>query len=76
MTKSSLIELLKSECIRVETISFYVDDSEASFGTCDLTGERGNVVQCSALTIHGDVYHFEAGDWLVHGLLGKLAGAF
>lgn len=73
--------------IRYNTISFYCtkDDTEAesNFGTCDLTGIRGNVVPCIALDADGDVVEFEVLECIVHGgegvkgaLLGRLAGAF
>ncbi len=67
--------------IRYDTITFYAtkenDEAESNFGTCDLTGWKGNVVPCIALsTSTGEVVEFEVLDVFVHGRLGKLAGAF
>lgn len=83
MTRQELLAELKIQGIRANTISFYVaeegsddDDSEAFFGTCDLSGIRGDVVHCMALDRNDEIVRFEAGTWLVHGYLGKLAGAF
>lgn len=76
---------LASSGVNVHTISFYsvggavdgeAEEAEAFFGTCEITGVRGNVVPCQALDADGELISFEAGDWLVHGVLGKLAGAF
>jgi hypothetical protein len=80
MTKQELLVALKELDIQANTISFYTDtegsELESSFGTCDLSGERGDIVPCIALNSEGKVISFEAGTWLVHGHLGKLAGAF
>jgi hypothetical protein len=50
--------------------------SHGEFGTCDLTGEEGMVVDCEALDTTGEVIQFQALDDLVHGELGSIAGAF
>lgn len=90
MTKRELIQRLEELDIRPNTVSFYVatpeecDDegdctdgeSEAFFGTCDISGIRGDIVHCMALNSKNEVVRFDAGTWLVHGHLGKLAGAF
>lgn len=73
--------------IRYNTISFYRtkddDEAESNFGTCDLTGIRGNVVPCIALDADDEIVEFEVLECIVHGgtdvrgaLLGRLAGAF
>jgi hypothetical protein len=87
---------LKDLGIKFHTISFYsqhvgtesngntiMDEQEANFGTCDLTGIRGNVVPCVALDDDGNIVNFEVLECIVHGgegvkgaLLGRLAGAF
>jgi hypothetical protein len=51
-------------------------DAETNFGTCDLTGWKGNVVPCIGLDADGEIVHFKVLDSFVHGRLGKLAGAF
>lgn len=51
-------------------------DAEADFGTCDLTGWKGNVVPCIGLDADDNVVNFKVLDTFVHGRLGKLAGAF
>lgn len=81
MSKKELIEVLKEQDIRPNTISFYVDESgdgeaEPYFGTCDLSGERGSVAPCMALNSKDEIVRFDAGEWLIAGHLGKLAGAF
>lgn len=67
--------------IAFNTVSFYCtpDDQEAEsfFGTCDLTGIKGNIVPCMGIDREtGKVVTFEVLDSFVHGRLGKLAGAF
>jgi hypothetical protein len=52
------------------------DEAEAFFGTCELTGMRGSIVPCLYLDTYGNVVVVQAGEWLVHSVLGKLAGAF
>lgn len=72
-----------TECLGVDlrTISFYqtIDDEEAEthFGTCDLTGMRGDLVPCIALDSETkEVVEFEVLASIVHSTLGKYAGAF
>lgn len=78
---------LKEYGIRADTGSFYNElndedpsadpiEAESFFGTCELTGMRGDVVPCLYLDTDGNVVRVEAGTWLVHSVLGKLAGAF
>lgn len=72
---------LKDLGIEFNTISFYCtkddDEAESFFGTCDLTGIKGDIVPCIGIDSEtGKVVEFEVGTWLVHGKLGKLAGAF
>jgi hypothetical protein len=68
------------------TISFFstydaekdecVESPDFSFGECDISGEKGNLVNCHALGDDGRIHNFQAGDWLVGGVLGRIAGAF
>ena len=86
MKKSELIQALEDQGIQGSTISFYVSEepdengeyseSESFFGTCDLSGIKGDIVHCMALGKDGELIHFDAGTWLVHGHLGRIAGAF
>lgn len=46
------------------------------FGTCDISGDRGHVYKCQACTKDGDAVDFDAGEWLIGGALGRIAGAF
>lgn len=73
--------------IRPDTGSFYVtkpeneSDSDAPaaesyFGTCEISGMRGDIVPCLYLSTDGSVVEVNAGTWLVHSVLGQLAGAF
>ncbi len=73
--------------IQASTGSFYnersddddasdVIEAEAFFGTCELSGIKGDIVPCLYLDTDGNVVRVEAGTWLVHSVLGKLAGAF
>jgi hypothetical protein len=66
--------------ITPDTGSFYCtaddDEAESFFGTCELTGIKGNVVPCLYRSPKGDIVQCEFGDWLVHSVLGKFAGAF
>lgn len=71
--------------IRPETMSFYcridddgnsVEEPDTSFGRCDVCGERGTLVSCVVLTTDDAVIELQVGDWLVGGVLGKLAGCF
>lgn len=81
MTKTNVLQRLKDMGLRGDTISFYVDkdgneQSDVSFGDCEISGIVGNLVDCTALGEDGKVYSFQAGEWLVSGHLGKIAGAF
>lgn len=62
------------------TISFYCnadgDSPDSNFGRCDISGLKGSVAYCMALTNTGEVLEFSAGEWLVGGVLGRIAGAF
>lgn len=74
-------EYLKVNKIVAASISFYVsedseNEGESFFGLCELSGMKGDVVSCRALDTEGNLVRFNAGTWLVHGALGKLAGAF
>lgn len=67
--------------VRFDTVSFYCtpddDEAEAFFGTCDLTGMKGNIVPCMGLDSEtSEIITFEVLEAFVHGRLGKLAGAF
>lgn len=71
--------------IDARSISFYerldgngsTETSDESFGTCDISGIRGSLVPCVACTEEGgELIEFEAGEWLVDGALGKIAGYF
>ena len=72
---SPTAKFIKDCEINPNSISLYVDQ-DTEFGTCDVTGEDGELVRCSALTNDGQFIEFEALDSLVGGELGKLAGAF
>lgn len=81
MTKFELIEVLKDMGLRLETFSFYsnldgIESNDVEFETCDISGEKGNVVNCTALDNEGNAQSIKVLDSLVHGKLGKLAGAF
>lgn len=71
---------LDSLGIRFNTVSFFRtkedDEAESYFGTCDLTGIKGNIVPCIALDHDGAVVQFGVLDSIVQGKLGRLAGAF
>lgn len=70
--------------IQGSTGSFYTvknenddaEEAETYFGSCELTGMRGDIVPCLYLDTEGNVVEVNAGTWLVHSVLGKLAGAF
>ena len=81
MKKSELIEELKNQGLQGSVFSFYVDIdgnemSDCEFGTCELSSIRGDLVNCITLDTDGNVVSILVGTWLVHGHLGKLAGAF
>jgi hypothetical protein len=86
MNKKELLIILKDMGICGGTASFYVSEepdengeygeSESFFGTCDISGIKGDIVHCIALDENDNIIHFNAGTWLVHGYLGELAGAF
>lgn len=70
--------------IQGSTGSFYTvkndtddaEEAESYFGSCELTGMRGDIVPCLYLDTEGNIVEVNAGTWLVHSVLGKLAGAF
>ena len=86
MSKSRVLARLREMGLRPETISFYhtldrdsgecVPSEDVEFGDCEICDEVGNLVDCTALGTDGKVYNFQALDTLVHGVLGKIAGAF
>ncbi|NJO65363.1 MAG: hypothetical protein HC836_46905 [Richelia sp. RM2_1_2] len=84
MTKLELIQELKDQGLQGSVFSFYssIEDGVATempdteFGHCDLSGERGDLVNCTTLDTDGNIVNLQVGTWLVHGHLGKLAGAF
>lgn len=81
MTKNEVAQTLVDMGINADTISFYVDEEgdspDTNFGTCELSGIKGAIVDCAAHALdESGVVYFRAGEWLVGGALGKLAGAF
>jgi hypothetical protein len=52
------------------------EDVEAFYGQCQLTGLQGDVAPCQYLDSENKVIDIEVGTWLIHTVLGKLAGAF
>jgi hypothetical protein len=79
-SKELIIELNKLGLL-ANTFSFYVDENgeeqgDTVFGTCEISGIRGDIVGCTCLDKKGNVVYIEVGEWLVGGALGKLAGAF
>jgi hypothetical protein len=86
MKRSEVLARLKEMGLRGETISFYstydrekdecVESPDTSFGDCEISSLVGNIVDCCALGDDGKIYNFQAGEWLVGGALGKIAGAF
>ena len=81
MKKNELIEELKIQGLQGSVFSFYTDTEgnelpDTEFGTCELSGIRGDLVNCITLDTEGNVVSILVGTWLVHGHLGKLAGAF
>ena len=70
-----LTTILSAWEINFDSIGFDTD-SDTEFGVCDITGERGDVINCTALDHNGNVVEFQALTSLVTGPLGKLAGAF
>jgi hypothetical protein len=86
MTKKQILKRLEEMGLLVDTISFHCvynedkdeceDDYDVEFGDCEISGEIGNLVSCTALGTDGKVYNFQALDSLVGGNLGSLAGAF
>ena len=75
MKTSEVREILKSWDIDVRTISINTDD-DLSFGTCDISGNDELVYSVTALDVDGNEVSFEAGESLVTGALGKVAGYF
>lgn len=77
---------LKEMGLNPDTISFYStynsdtkeceDSNDVEFGECEISGIVGNLVNCCASDTDGEIHNFQAGEWLVGGHLGKLAGAF
>lgn len=75
-----------SLCRRVdadgETVRGTQDDADDDvsddpwFGSCDISGERGNVYRCTAVTKDGDMVDFDVASHLITGPLGRIAGAF
>lgn len=81
MTKTEFLERLKELEINASTMSFYVDEngneqSDTSFGTCEISGIKGDVAGCTYLDNDDNIQYIEVGTWLISGRLGKLAGAF
>lgn len=80
--------------VNIDSISFYseLDDdggiqeqNDVEFGHCELSGIKGNLVTCVALTAaEGELVEFQVLDVFVHGdvdnpampTLGALSGAF
>lgn len=67
--------------VNLSTISFYRtkedEEAETHFGSCDLTGVRGDLVPCIGLDIESnEVVEFEVLASIVHSTLGRYAGAF
>ena len=75
MKTSEVRAILKSWDINVDTISINTDD-DPSFGTCDISGDQGVVYAVAALDVDHNEVSFDAGEWLVGGALGKIAGYF
>ena len=78
-------DALQAYGIQASTGSFFTvrneetnepEEAESFFGTCELTGMKGDVVPCLYLDTDGNVVSVEVGTWLVFTVLGKLAGAF
>lgn len=54
--------------INASSISFFcdvvdgelVESPDVEFGTCDVSGKRGSVVNCVAQLENGDLYNFQA----------------
>lgn len=81
MSKSKVLAVLKEMGLKPGTISFYVDkdgneQTDTEFGDCEICGVVGDLVSCTALGTNGKKYSFQALTALVHGPLGKVAGAF
>jgi len=80
-----LRELLKNQGLTAcfSFYSYYDEDTEecedrpdTQFGVCDITGERCQIVQCTTLTGADRIINLDVDYELVHGVLGKLCGAF
>ena len=81
MSTKKILLALQEMGLQPNTISFYCDrdgqeSPDTEFGDCEISGIVGDLVDCTALGIDGKIYSFQAGTWLVHGSLGKIAGAF
>lgn len=81
MKRSELIEALDERGLRADTFSFYVDaegneQGDVSFGVCELSGVRGDLAGCVCLDTDDNLIFINVGTWLIHGHLGRLAGAF
>lgn len=86
MKKSEVLARLAEMGLQGSTISFYstysrekgecVESPDTSFGDCEISGDVGDLVDCCALGDDGKIHNFQAGTWLVHTALGKIAGAF
>lgn len=81
MKRLDLVERLAEMEINPNTISFYqdrdgLDDHDTFLSTCDVSGEETMCAGCWALDSNGDPVYFEASEFLIGGILGKLAGAF
>ncbi len=67
--------------LNYNTVSFYcnasgeeMDDNE--YGTCEISGDDCNIVNCICTALNGDIIEFQASEQLVGDALGRLAGAF
>lgn len=84
MSTNQVLARLKEMGLRPESISFYstyngeecIESPDVSFADCEISGETGDIVDCCALGTDGKIHNFQAGEWLVGGPLGKIAGAF
>jgi hypothetical protein len=66
--------------LRVETFSFYSrngeEESDTFYTTCDVTGRDCMCAACECRTVDGEIEQMDISTALIHGRLGKLAGAF
>lgn len=86
MKKSEVLARLSEMGLQGSTVSFYstydadkgecIERPDTSFGDCEISGIVGQIVDCTALGDDGKVHNFQAGEWLVGGHLGRIAGAF